>query len=81
VALICELIDTSLTNIYNNITLASLTHVCRIIINFEIFISENKIFLNIQYFPPQKKIFDFLKNFKISENNLISVQAAKIRGY
>jgi hypothetical protein len=50
------------------------------LINFEIFISTNGIFLNIRYFPSQY-FFDLeeiiFENFNISENNIVSVKLAK----
>jgi hypothetical protein len=52
-----------------------------LLINFETFTSTNGIFLNIHYFPLQyflirKQII--LENFSISENNIISVELAKV---
>jgi hypothetical protein len=51
----------------------------QILINFEIFISTNIIFLKIQYFPSQfylrKKLCEKLN---ISENNIISIEAGKV---
>jgi hypothetical protein len=46
------------------------------LINFEIFISTNKIFLKIQYFPSQIFLFVMLK-----WNYIISVEDAKVEGY
>jgi hypothetical protein len=42
------------------------------LINFEIFILTNRVFLKIQYFPSQKSIFN------TSENNIIIVKASKV---
>jgi len=54
------------------------------LINFEIFISTNGIFLNIHYFPSQH-FFDLeemiFENFNIYENNIISVELAKVLRY
>jgi hypothetical protein len=47
------------------------------VITFEIFISTNKIFLKIQYFPSQ---FFLGEKLIISENNIISIEAAKVVG-
>jgi hypothetical protein len=49
-------------------------------INFENFISENKIFLEIQYFSSCIfLIWNFLGGvFNISENNISSVKVAKV---
>jgi hypothetical protein len=65
-------------------TLAISTHVCWII-NFENFISTKfEIFLNIHYYPSQY-FFDLeeiiFENFNNSENNVISVELAKVLGY
>jgi len=50
------------------------------LINFETFISTNRIFLNIPIFL--HNIYDleeiFFENFNISENNIISVELAKV---
>jgi chromosomal replication initiation ATPase DnaA len=44
---------------------------------------KNKIIPKIQYFPLQKKTIEkkTFENFNISENNIISVEAAKVVGY
>jgi len=53
------------------------------LINFEIFISKNEIFLNIHYYPSQY-FFDLeeiiFEIFNISESNIISVELAKVLG-
>ncbi len=53
------------------------------LINFEKIILTNEIFLNFHYYyPSQKKNWfgrnNFWKNFYISENNIISVELAKV---
>jgi hypothetical protein len=54
------------------------------LINFETFISTNDIFLNIHYFPSQH-FFDLkeiiFEIFNIFQNNIISVELAKVLGY
>jgi hypothetical protein len=53
------------------------------LIDFETFISTNGIFLNIRYFS-FTIFFDLeeiiFENIKISENNIISVELAKVLG-
>jgi hypothetical protein len=53
------------------------------LIDFETFISTNGIFLNIHYFS-FTIVFDLeeiiFENIKISENNIISVELAKVVG-
>ncbi len=60
-------------------------HMCvKWLINFEIFISTNGIFLNIHYFPSQHFLIWkkwFMKNFNFYENNIISVELAKVPRY
>jgi len=48
------------------------------LIKFEIFISNNKIFLKIHYFPSQILVFWEKQKFNISENNIISVASSKL---
>jgi len=50
------------------------------VITFDIFISTNKIFLKIQYFPSQffLRIFFLGEKLNISVNNIISIEAAKV---
>jgi len=48
------------------------------LIKFEIFISNNKIFLKINYFPSQIFVFWEKKKINISENNIISVASLKL---
>ncbi len=54
------------------------------LINFEIFMSTNEIFQNIHYSLSQY-FFDLgeiiFENFNIFENNIISVELAKVLGY
>jgi hypothetical protein len=45
------------------------------LIDFEIFISTNEIFLNIHYFPSQ---YNFNLEEIIFENNIISIELAKV---
>jgi len=47
------------------------------LISFEIFIFTKVIFLKIQHFPSQIYAILRIKNFNISENNIISFKAAK----
>jgi hypothetical protein len=51
------------------------------LINFEKFISTNGIFLNIDYYPSQQFLDEeeiIFENFNIFENNIISVELAKV---
>jgi hypothetical protein len=72
--------QTNKTPVPNMPFLAPLTQFVVYLINFEIFISTNRIFLKIQYFPSQNLVIKIFweENFNFPQN--ISVKVAKAVG-